>query len=483
MTRVSRLTHTLLRTGAHVDPVTGEKYSWWDRRKALEKYSGREDVFCSFTNVFKLGVNPQSEYNTPIGVYGYPVDYIFRRKSRDFYDIPFPSGGKSKYVHVFQVSGMEQLLIFDLFDNHYLSLWGSVSYNLDPKQFDLLSRKIDKISDFINQTKTEMFGAPYGTPEYDNYVIKVGGIDVLFNWYRDWRARLYEYSNFKEGDLLDLVVTDDLNYVNIPNLKEHGLNISTVLRKTRRSLAKTGRPYNVIFPYEDQIRQTIPEARSMKDSKYISLKKKVLSERVVCDQAFVWNMTRHLSSGNPRRWTGMLRQLGFTGALDHDTETIHPNEPTQAVFFDMTQVRILEVVDNELPKNFTNLYTRELSGWSARPQEDRLHGVLIQVYSSYLLREAVPEGQRAVELRKSLMENKNMYMVTHDLLTDSLNYLWRYLGWLNQHGDEEWRDQVRPAIVEKLQDWLRFLQTLEPPVSWVGLVGRLSRLIQVVQKG
>ena len=82
--------------------------------EALEKYAGRKDVFVSFTsdvgilsqkggnkpttgwaqsglrakgadrNVSgsKLGINPKSEYDTPIGIYTYPIDYVLQEEGR-----------------------------------------------------------------------------------------------------------------------------------------------------------------------------------------------------------------------------------------------------------------------------------------------------------------------------------------------------------------------------------------------------------------
>ena len=35
----------------------------------LEKYENRKNVFVSFTQINKLGINPTSNYNTPIGIY------------------------------------------------------------------------------------------------------------------------------------------------------------------------------------------------------------------------------------------------------------------------------------------------------------------------------------------------------------------------------------------------------------------------------
>ena len=35
-----------------------------------------KNLFVSFTTVDKLGINPQSHYDTPLGIYSYPAEFI-----------------------------------------------------------------------------------------------------------------------------------------------------------------------------------------------------------------------------------------------------------------------------------------------------------------------------------------------------------------------------------------------------------------------
>lgn len=97
----------------------------------LQKYAGQKDVFVSFTTDVgsashfpgtsghdsrhqaglrsrgethntsgsKLGVNPRSKYDTPIGIYAYPVDYVLDRKG----DVEFAS--QMPYLQVFRAQG------------------------------------------------------------------------------------------------------------------------------------------------------------------------------------------------------------------------------------------------------------------------------------------------------------------------------------------------------------------------------------------
>lgn len=93
----------------------------------LKKYAGREDIFVSFTadvgelshtkgNVgeynhdsgvrgnsnwrgSKIGINPSSKYDTPIGIYTYPVDHVIAKKGM----VEFAES--SPYIQVLQAQG------------------------------------------------------------------------------------------------------------------------------------------------------------------------------------------------------------------------------------------------------------------------------------------------------------------------------------------------------------------------------------------
>lgn len=66
------------------------------------------NLFCSFTEIEKLGINPQSQYDTPIGIYSYPAQYIVRHigEKSSMANLPFAGEPeKSPYVNIFKVSG------------------------------------------------------------------------------------------------------------------------------------------------------------------------------------------------------------------------------------------------------------------------------------------------------------------------------------------------------------------------------------------
>lgn len=62
----------------------------------LNPYKDRDDTYITFTEILKVGINPLSEFKTPIGVYTYPLKQIWDRVVNN--TIPF--GGDRQYVHV-----------------------------------------------------------------------------------------------------------------------------------------------------------------------------------------------------------------------------------------------------------------------------------------------------------------------------------------------------------------------------------------------
>ena len=61
---------TKVELSARRNPEQNQKINSY---QALLPYSKRDDIYISFTNVDKIGVNPKSTFNTPLGIYCYPL--------------------------------------------------------------------------------------------------------------------------------------------------------------------------------------------------------------------------------------------------------------------------------------------------------------------------------------------------------------------------------------------------------------------------
>lgn len=73
----------------------------------IDDYAGNdpEHAFISFTTVDKLGINPKSQYDTPLGIYAYPVDYVQEETEDGRWMRALPFAGKSEFATLFRSSG------------------------------------------------------------------------------------------------------------------------------------------------------------------------------------------------------------------------------------------------------------------------------------------------------------------------------------------------------------------------------------------
>lgn len=97
-----------------------------DALDAFSMYANKPNMFVTYTNEFKVGINPNTRFDTPVGIYSYPLDYVLKKaysKGSVFGAAPFAS--TAKYVHLFQQTSRN---IFDL--THY----GRSQYELDKKK-------------------------------------------------------------------------------------------------------------------------------------------------------------------------------------------------------------------------------------------------------------------------------------------------------------------------------------------------------------
>jgi hypothetical protein len=59
--------------------------------QALAKYKDDPDIYISFTYVDKVGINPRSTFNTPLGIYTYPLKEMWK----DIVNDTIPYAGKN----------------------------------------------------------------------------------------------------------------------------------------------------------------------------------------------------------------------------------------------------------------------------------------------------------------------------------------------------------------------------------------------------
>jgi hypothetical protein len=67
--------------------------------------SNIKNLFVSFTDLDKLGINPTSKYNTPIGIYAYPAEYVLKKIGEKDSTEKLPFAGDKPWVNIFRATG------------------------------------------------------------------------------------------------------------------------------------------------------------------------------------------------------------------------------------------------------------------------------------------------------------------------------------------------------------------------------------------
>jgi hypothetical protein len=70
-----------------------------------------ENRFITFSHVERFGINPQSNFETPLGIYAYPMVGRNGLASERLQKFDFPFAAKRKFVHIFEPVNMSTILV------------------------------------------------------------------------------------------------------------------------------------------------------------------------------------------------------------------------------------------------------------------------------------------------------------------------------------------------------------------------------------
>ena len=240
----------------------GELFPAWTNRLFDITTPATKNLFVSFTQLDKLGINPQSEYNTPIGIYAYPADYVIKSVGTDrsiVNGLPFAS--EKKWVNIFSSKG-----------------------------------------NIVNLRSLS-------ESEYNHYVTKI--------------AKLY------------------------------------IQAKLHPSTKESVRGFNIL---KREIEADIPRVSTVRGY-----------------GNWLWALTLHCADlfsrvwkiSTPVAWNKLFRLIGIDGCVDISGGIIHPNEPTQAVFFSINAIGSVERIRNTGSKHLP----KEIEKSKIRGQKKRINAL------------------------------------------------------------------------------------------------------------
>lgn len=375
---------------ARRNPEMNPHIGAWDY---VDKYKDDEDVYISFTEIDKIGINPRSKYNTPVGIYTYPLKefaekYIFGSMSAvDEYN----------KLHIKNTVGS------------YAPFAGNAKY------INFIRLK-DK-SHFINDMYKD-----YGSNDYDRDIkILEKKYKTLFSVDENTLNNLTkEIWNFMSADFR-LASTSGNSLTTYELMVEVGYIIDQTLRDvSSNTVTKT------VYAFEDDFKKLLAKPDKIQLEWIISLILELLpqwdnfitsannSAKSSNPVMMMWNITRLLAeklSNNAKqastKWNLILsKDLGYSGFADKSSKGyIHLSEPMQAVFFNTRAFEVITRVENVPAKRIIGgpLYKK---GDAFRDNKSRV------IYTIKGIRPPTPMA-KDLEYRISSSEGNNTFTQTY----------------------------------------------------------------------
>jgi len=322
---------------ARKNPDRNPHVGAWDY---VDKYKNDEDVYISFTEIDKIGINPKSKFNTPVGIYTYPLKefsekYIFGSISavdehnkiynKNTVGSYAPFAGSAKYISFIRVKDKSHF-IEDMYKDY-----GSDKYDKDIKILE------EKYKNIINESETGITD-----------IVSEGNKDV-FKFLlssETWKNITYfDDDTFKQ-------ITKKLSVKSIDKKKNKVLCITELDKEISIYLDSI----NIIKSNSNKLLWK----RMFNDDDNIDVWETLIqyaksSSKDKNPVMLMWNITRNLAykfSGNEKqtstKWNLILsKDLGYSGFADKSGKGyIHPSEPMQAVFFNTRAFDVITRVEN-----------------------------------------------------------------------------------------------------------------------------------------
>lgn len=276
-------------------------------------HSKRDLYYMSYTNLDKLGINPNSKYATPIGIYSYPlvddiVDPIFKTGKTS--EVPFMKF--APYIWIFHPKNTGRGL--------YLSDYDSNDYARDI----LLLRK------FAGERNTEI------TVDVFDSIIEVAEAEALVKTHS---GKLWNLTRI----LSKILVGED----SISFYKDGIIGVGS-----KAKIIKTGEIVKVVYVYPDYNEYQIEYSDGEREYvKYDEVKKYVENLATENSEEFKklkFNIgesvmvSEAIAARSVVMWTNILyRVLDYEFVDDSGgLSIIHANEPFQAVFFNRSFIEV-----------------------------------------------------------------------------------------------------------------------------------------------
>jgi hypothetical protein len=360
----------------------------------LKQYANDPDIYISFTRIDKIGINPGSKFNTPNGVYCYPLkEYFDKHKTESPLSDIFPFASSAPYVNIIKKSCSKFIDNFPIDYSQSDLDKDIISLKKEYDKFDLSKIKSVRIRNLLADKKqAETIAKQIKlTPsdklrKYWDIDRKIKRIDDEITLYKNLEKKSAGTSSLKSQTELKITQLEK-ELVLIQKLKI----LIQKLKKAKTDLERYAIVQQIIKPdmaggnikpdvldapgmlklITDIVKFQIKRPPAIK--KEIQILKNDLTNistgiDFVIDVALktakatpawqFWNVTRWIANGGTdpdkeyandvgQNWNNILRKLGYCGFADKSgIGIIHKAEPIQAVFFSRNAFKFIDRIKN-----------------------------------------------------------------------------------------------------------------------------------------
>ncbi len=335
----------------------------------------RPTAFLHFSDINKLGINPQSHYSTPLGIYAYPntayIRNLFRRGK-----LPFAQN--RKYIVTFKVKPDQNIIYNDGKEGIPNEQYYNYLDEMVTDEFLKKNQKAAELYDFVEEIKDIKYGN--GKNLFRQILRKARA--TLEEKGRDFSPKQEEENDQGLSEnIVEMIVRDFVTYPygEVRTLDE----IETQLRATmsywdtegieKRQITEDDAKVvlSICEPYLDEVKASAAKLRQATDKdierankfskhgnvalmeKYSTLKAEWAGDATSKHNlGMFWNITRNAAKGDGKAtsmiaWRKILVTLGIDGIVDAAGEgLIHPSEKVQGVFFSKKTLDLQEIIQN-----------------------------------------------------------------------------------------------------------------------------------------
>lgn len=279
------------------------------------------DVGLSMTHVDKLGINPRSSYQTPVGIYSYPFKWAYdAAKPKKSFKWVLQFESNAPYINLF--TWKKSANILDL-------------VFMGKTQFDYYSKKLVEV---LGRLDPDTKSPSTVVERWVKESIAAANVKTYGGrfWYLTYKAKSHMAKARGVGKFVD----------------DYDEDLGFEPEETADSASHIAMLWNSVFSQhkskgglDNGNRKTSKDFKHLSANQIRQLTKKLEKLAGNGEDETKWT-GKDTAKGEPVLWNKIFRELGIDGVIDEGDGVVHNNEPYQVVLFNPRAVEKVVRIDN-----------------------------------------------------------------------------------------------------------------------------------------